>query len=246
VPALENGDVNADWVLDVSDAVYLLSYLFLGGPDPAPLLCDARVAPTTGDADGDGSVDMTDAVRLLRYLHAGGPEPAPLCAMGQGGNQGQGDGTDMAALREQILAEPVGVRQELLEAFSATARYRNLAVALADGVVPHPFLPCLDGLGVPYVVERYYGQSVDPSEPSVLYYVPGEDDKWKLAAVEWALFVDSADVPAPILFGREMRGPLDWRPLVPLFYFRQVHLYRYNPDGLFEIFNPNSFGVCEP
>lgn len=36
----DNGDVNADGNLDISDAVYLLSHLFLGGPEPVPFPCD--------------------------------------------------------------------------------------------------------------------------------------------------------------------------------------------------------------
>ena len=33
----QNGDVNGDQVLDMSDAVYLLIHLFNGGPDPVAL-----------------------------------------------------------------------------------------------------------------------------------------------------------------------------------------------------------------
>jgi len=50
VPA-GNGDVNADGALDLSDPVYLLSYLFLAGPKPAPIECPpaARTGlPATG------------------------------------------------------------------------------------------------------------------------------------------------------------------------------------------------------
>jgi hypothetical protein len=45
-----NGDVNGSGALDIADAVYLLSFLFLGGPAPAP--CSPRGAglglPDTG------------------------------------------------------------------------------------------------------------------------------------------------------------------------------------------------------
>ena len=33
----QNGDVNGDQILDMSDAVYLLIHLFNGGPDPVAL-----------------------------------------------------------------------------------------------------------------------------------------------------------------------------------------------------------------
>ncbi|MFP6633914.1 MAG: hypothetical protein VCD16_14870, partial [Planctomycetota bacterium] len=34
-----NGDTNGDGSRDVSDAVYLLSWLFLGGEEPVPVAC---------------------------------------------------------------------------------------------------------------------------------------------------------------------------------------------------------------
>jgi hypothetical protein len=36
-PATENGDVNADGLIDISDPVFLLNYLFLSGEAPAPI-----------------------------------------------------------------------------------------------------------------------------------------------------------------------------------------------------------------
>ena len=53
--------------VDISDTVYLLSYLFLGGP--APAVWEA------GDFNQDGHVDLSDAVAILNYLFHGGQEP---------------------------------------------------------------------------------------------------------------------------------------------------------------------------
>ena len=39
--ATVNGDVNCDEKIDIADAVYLLNWLFLGGPKP----CEFDVAP---------------------------------------------------------------------------------------------------------------------------------------------------------------------------------------------------------
>ena len=36
----DNGDVNADGELNISDPIYLLSFLFLGDPEPVPISCD--------------------------------------------------------------------------------------------------------------------------------------------------------------------------------------------------------------
>jgi hypothetical protein len=61
------GDVNADGVVDASDVVYLLNYLFIYGPAPVPI--------EAGDANLDGVVDISDVVYLMNYLFIGGPEP---------------------------------------------------------------------------------------------------------------------------------------------------------------------------
>src|SRR5262245_21157128 len=38
-PLIKNGDVNGDGTMDLSDAVYLLQNLFLGGDPPVPITC---------------------------------------------------------------------------------------------------------------------------------------------------------------------------------------------------------------
>src|SRR5260221_14325414 len=45
-PSLVNGDVNGDGMLDLSDAVYIIQYLYLAGPAPAVAECPGG---TTGD-----------------------------------------------------------------------------------------------------------------------------------------------------------------------------------------------------
>ncbi len=59
------GDTNDDGVVNISDAVYLIGYLFKGGPDPL------------GDADFDqcGSINMSDVIYLFDYVFKGGPAP---------------------------------------------------------------------------------------------------------------------------------------------------------------------------
>ncbi|MBI4600665.1 MAG: hypothetical protein HY721_01770 [Planctomycetes bacterium] len=61
------GDSNGDDEVDLSDAVYVLIYLFNGGPTPDPL--------EAGDADGNGTIEITDSIYLLSYLFLGGPAP---------------------------------------------------------------------------------------------------------------------------------------------------------------------------
>ncbi len=62
-----HGDANADAIIDLGDVVYILNYLFKGGPEPCPM--------EAGDANCDGLVDLGDVVYLLNYLFKGGPPP---------------------------------------------------------------------------------------------------------------------------------------------------------------------------
>ena len=61
------GDATADGIINIADVVYLVSYLFLGGPDPCPM--------EAGDATCDGIVNIADVVYLVSYLFGGGPPP---------------------------------------------------------------------------------------------------------------------------------------------------------------------------
>lgn len=63
------GDVNADGTVDLSDAIFALSYLFLGGDAPDCL--------ETADANDGGGIDLSDAVYLLNFLFLNGPDPRP-------------------------------------------------------------------------------------------------------------------------------------------------------------------------
>ncbi len=61
------GDANGDSLIDVSDVIFLINYLFLSGTAPYPL--DA------GDCDCSGVVDIADVVYLMNYLFIEGPVP---------------------------------------------------------------------------------------------------------------------------------------------------------------------------
>ena len=78
---ISNGDVNADGYVDSVDAIYMLGYLYNGGPAPAPLSCGMASLVDNGDVDGDGTVCLTDVVHLLTWIYQGGPAPINVCAM---------------------------------------------------------------------------------------------------------------------------------------------------------------------
>ncbi len=64
------GDANGDSEVDISDPIWVLNYLFLGG-NPPPCL-------TAADANDDGGVDLTDVISLITSLFlSGGPLPPP-------------------------------------------------------------------------------------------------------------------------------------------------------------------------
>ena len=63
------GDANGDGKITVSDVVYLVNYLFKGGPVPKPF--------ESGEANCDGKVTVSDVVYLVNYLFKGGP--VPIC-----------------------------------------------------------------------------------------------------------------------------------------------------------------------
>ena len=61
------GDSNADGQVDVSDVIYTLRYLFLGGDVPGCV--------KAADVDDNGTVNITDPISLLDVLYLGGSAP---------------------------------------------------------------------------------------------------------------------------------------------------------------------------
>jgi len=64
------GDVNEDGAINTGDAVYIISYVFKGGPAPVPLSsCNCN--------SDDYECNVGDAVYLVNYIFRGGPPPCP-------------------------------------------------------------------------------------------------------------------------------------------------------------------------
>jgi agmatine/peptidylarginine deiminase len=61
------GDANGDGEINVADAVFVINYVFKGGPAPIPDIA--------GDANGDGETNLADAVYVISYVFKGGPPP---------------------------------------------------------------------------------------------------------------------------------------------------------------------------
>jgi len=72
--ACRPGDANGDGQVNVGDAVYIISYVFKGGPAPTPY------AKCSGDANGDCQCNVGDAVYTISYVFKGGPPPVTCSA----------------------------------------------------------------------------------------------------------------------------------------------------------------------
>jgi hypothetical protein len=68
------GDANNDNSVNVSDAVHITNYVFIGGGEPQPVMA-------CGDANTDGGVNISDAVWITNYVFVGGGPPS-TCSPG--------------------------------------------------------------------------------------------------------------------------------------------------------------------
>ncbi|MBI4584720.1 MAG: hypothetical protein HY717_11960 [Planctomycetes bacterium] len=68
-PRFQRGEINGDGAADISDAIGILEFLFLGTSEVS--------CRDAADVDDSGEVDVTDPIRLLGHLFLGVPEPPP-------------------------------------------------------------------------------------------------------------------------------------------------------------------------
>lgn len=73
------GDANGDGQVDIADPIFIINYLFRGGPPPAT---------SRADVDGDGKITGADFQYLLRYLFLSGPAPIDYLRGDVDGNGG--------------------------------------------------------------------------------------------------------------------------------------------------------------
>jgi len=65
------GDTDSSGIIDLDDVVFLLSYVYLGGLSPRPLVA--------GDINCDAKIDLLDIVKLMNYIFRDGPQPCSDC-----------------------------------------------------------------------------------------------------------------------------------------------------------------------
>jgi len=66
----DRGDADGSGGVDIDDVVYMIAYIFTGGPEP---MCGLLA----GEVDCSGGIDIDDVVYLIAYIFTGGPAPCP-------------------------------------------------------------------------------------------------------------------------------------------------------------------------
>jgi hypothetical protein len=151
--------------------------------------------------------------------------------------------------------------RKLRDVRRATAQFRNVDVAIAAGYgrfVDKNGVACIDnplgGMGIHYVnldlvLDNPPGtpSTVDPLRPEALVYEP-RDGELKLVALEYIVFQAAWDAEhgsAPSLFGHQFAPIAEGnRYGIPAFYELHVWLWKANPRGMFQDWNPRV--SCHP
>ena len=158
------------------------------------------------------------------------------------------------ALGSLVAGQALAAGGNLAAVRAATARFHSTAQADAAGYGPFPpgapLHECISNLSGPgamgfhWLNPNYLDDVADPLHPEVLVYAPDANGKLKLVALEYVIFQDAwfAHHPAnsmPELFGQMfMATGSPNRYEIPAFFALHVWLYKSNPGGMFENFNP--------
>jgi hypothetical protein len=160
-----------------------------------------------------------------------------------------------AAVVAALGAASASAAQPDIEAArQATAKFHDLAVTQANGYgqfADAAGILCIDNLGVGGMGIHYVngGNVGNPSEdirhPEALVYAPDDFGRLKLAAAEY--IVDKATWDAthtgpPRLFGQDFLTVPDGNRFgLAAFYERHAWLWKPNPSGFFNDWNPRVF-----
>lgn len=142
-----------------------------------------------------------------------------------------------AALAAGPVTDPAAL-QDLAAVRAATARYHNVAAALADGYIADPH--CVPSMGHHYIKPSLLGDGqLDPLQPEALLYAPAPNGRLKLVGVEYLIF-EAQTTAHPTLFnGQLFDGPMEGHAEgMPRHYDLHVAVWSHNPDGMFATFNP--------
>jgi hypothetical protein len=137
---------------------------------------------------------------------------------------------------------------------NATARFHNTDVARTAGytvtVADTSGNVCIaepgeGGMGVHLLNPSLLDTTIDAAKPEALVYRPKRDGALKLAALEYIVFEQAwkdakgADAAGPSLFGKPfLLTPAPNRFGIPSFYALHAWVWKHNPSGLFQPWNP--------
>ena len=121
---------------------------------------------------------------------------------------------------------------------AANDRFKDVAVAVAEGYAPNGCASSLDGgaMGVRYVNAAYLkdGQ-IDIKRPQVVMYEPQPDGKLALVAVQYMTFDGPTELEGQAFGFVGVPNPYDLEE----FYELPVWAWKANPRGVFMEMNPN-------
>lgn len=153
-----------------------------------------------------------------------------------------------AALAAPASASPTG--SQLAAARAATAKFHDVSVAVDQGRFElHDLagISCIDNpagaMGVHYVLGSLVGDGeVDATQPEAVIYEPQADGSSRLVAVEYVVLASDwaqHHSGVPSLFGQDFTFVAAGnRYGLPDFYELHAWLWRHNPAGMFEDWNP--------
>jgi hypothetical protein len=151
----------------------------------------------------------------------------------------------------QVVVALASGGSDLAAARRATANYHRVSVAENAGYAEFRDangIACIDNLpagamGVHYVNGSYVGDTtLDPTTPEAVVYEPMANGRLRLVALEYIVFQaawDAEHSSPPELFGHElMLVPAPNRFGIPAFYQLHAWIWKDNPSGMFEMWNP--------
>lgn len=143
---------------------------------------------------------------------------------------------------ENLRMDPTSLKM-LANLRAATAKYHDLEVALAAGYEvgsPCVSVPNVGGMGFHYVNFGLVDGTFDPTQPEALLYEMDKNGNMKFVGVEFIVVTaDWLGEEIPHFGTREF--DIAYAPVPLPFDNYQLHawVWRHNPAGIFEKFNPN-------
>lgn len=154
---------------------------------------------------------------------------------------------EVSATQHSSRGAAATVNAQIAEVRRLTAPYHNIDKAVAAGYVLDAFCishPTLGAMGYHAVNSTLRNDgAINLLEPDVLVYEKKPNGGYRLVAVEYFELKSSWEqahgvgAAPPTLFGANV--PLSNHPPFGLHYELHVWLFKHNPSGIFENWNPN-------